>query len=296
MNLYRDLMPPTNDYVFCRLFGSVDNKNILISLLNSILNGNPFIKDACIDPTEFKKTQLNGKTIRLDVKATTDDGTIINVEMQCFNLKNLIERAVYYQSMMLRDSTIKAGESYDVIPNQISIWITPNSFTDRHACIHQVLWMFEQNKIDPIEVATDMQRIFIIELSKLEKYEADNVGDMFKKWMEFLKDPLNVPDEYLEDKEMNEAMEYLKYLSQDDESRSDYNYRQLQLSDVNSGMTEHYKKGLREGKEEGLREGEKKGENKKAIEMAKKMLSDGMSMDIITKYSGLSIEEIEKLK
>ena len=73
-------------------------------------------------------------------------------------------------------------------------------------------------------------------------------------------------------------------------------YHQLQLSDVNFSMTEHYKKGLREGKEEGLREGEKKGENKKAIEMAKKMLSDGMSMDIITKYSGLSIEEIEKLK
>ena len=81
-------------------------------------------------------------------------------------------------------------------------------------------------------------------------------------------------------------------------------YRQLQLSDVNSGMTEHYKKGLREGKEEGLREGLKEGkeeglregENKKAIEMAKKMLTKGFEIVDIVECSGLSIEEIEELK
>ena len=38
------------------------------------------------------------------------------------------------------------------------------------------------------------------------------------------------------------------------------------------------------------------GGEKKAIEMARKMLKDGLSIEIVSKYSGLSIEELEKLK
>ena len=46
------------------------------------------------------------------------------------------------------------------------------------------------------------------------------------------------------------------------------------------------------GKSEGLSQGKK--EN--SIETAKKMLADGISLDTISKYSGLSKEEILKLK
>ena len=50
--------------------------------------------------------------------------------------------------------------------------------------------------------------------------------------------------------------------------------------------------GLREGMEKGLLAGERK----KAIETAKKMLENEIPIDLITKCTGLSLEEVKRLK
>ena len=52
------------------------------------------------------------------------------------------------------------------------------------------------------------------------------------------------------------------------------------------------KAGLREGMEKGLLAGERK----KAIETAKKMLENEIPIDLITKCTGLSLEEVKRLK
>ena len=40
---------------------------------------------------------------------------------------------------------------------------------------------------------------------------------------------------------------------------------------------------------------EKKAERKRSLKIAKEMKNDGMSIDVIAKYTGLTEEEIEKL-
>jgi len=50
-----------------------------------------------------------------------------------------------------------------------------------------------------------------------------------------------------------------------------------------------------EGWQEGHQEGQKEGERQKAIEMAKKLLSDRMSFEMIEKYTGLPLELIKTL-
>ena len=52
------------------------------------------------------------------------------------------------------------------------------------------------------------------------------------------------------------------------------------------------KAGLREGMEKGLLAGERK----KAIETAKKMLEKNISAEIIAECTGLSLEEVKRLK
>ena len=52
------------------------------------------------------------------------------------------------------------------------------------------------------------------------------------------------------------------------------------------------KKGLAEGREEGLAEGEAK----KSLEIAKKMLEMGLSVEQITEATGLSEDDVLKLK
>lgn len=71
-------------------------------------------------------------------------------------------------------------------------------------------------------------------------------------------------------------------------------------SALRSGEALGHAKGLEKGLEKGLKEGRAKGraegEHKQAIESARKMLNKGYSKEDISEISGLSIEEIEKLK
>ena len=60
-------------------------------------------------------------------------------------------------------------------------------------------------------------------------------------------------------------------------------------------MDRKYRFGFSDGKEEGRAEGRAEGEYQKAIAIARKMLSDGMSIDLVAKYSGLTPDEIEKI-
>ena len=49
-------------------------------------------------------------------------------------------------------------------------------------------------------------------------------------------------------------------------------------------------------KQEGLAEGMEKGMNQKTLDIARNMLTDGVDINLIMKYPGLSQEQIEKLK
>ena len=51
-----------------------------------------------------------------------------------------------------------------------------------------------------------------------------------------------------------------------------------------------------EGKQEGLAEGMEIGMNQKALDIVRNMLADGVDINLIMKYSGLTLEQIEKLK
>ncbi|WP_235394405.1 hypothetical protein [Leyella stercorea] len=52
----------------------------------------------------------------------------------------------------------------------------------------------------------------------------------------------------------------------------------------------------REGIAEGMEKGMKKSMNQKALDIARNMLADGVDINLIMKYSGLTQEQIEKLK
>ena len=54
-------------------------------------------------------------------------------------------------------------------------------------------------------------------------------------------------------------------------------------------------RGLKKGREEGLAKGLAKGRAEGRLEIARNMKADGMSIELIQKYSGLSPEEIAQL-
>ena len=65
---------------------------------------------------------------------------------------------------------------------------------------------------------------------------------------------------------------------------------------IKEGMEKGMKEGLEKGMEKGMEKGLKEGEKKKSLEVAKKLLAYNTPLDIIANSTGLSIEEIKKLK
>ena len=287
------LMSLKTDIVFKRVFGIESHKRVLVCLLNAILNGKPYIKSVEFDRTELVSDREDGKTVRLDIAATTDSGVNINIEMQCKNtLDNIVDRADFYDAKRQKES-IDKGESYSSIPDRILIWITDFTATPRKCCVNEVVQMYKANDLEPVEIASEKMRKFIIELTKLEMIPKSYVSDMFSIWMQFIKDPESIPPEFLKIPEVKEAMDELQYVSQDKALRAEYEARLKEISDFNAGIAN----ARREEQEKAEKREKQLIEKAKAdkIESAKTALSMGLTVDQVAKITGLSIEEVKKL-
>ena len=91
----------------------------------------------------------------------------------------------------------------------------------------------------------------------------------------------------LKNKGVKKYMEELNKINEDPEFREYMSYEEDQRKIFNSEMS--YAR--RKGKEEGLKEGEYESK----INIAKEMLKNGIDIDLISKCTGLTIEEITKI-
>ncbi len=242
------------------------------------------IKDLTLDNTEITKILELDKASRLYVKAVSDDGTNIDIEIQCRNTGEIPSRAFHYLSAMVKNS-VKEGESYNKT-KVISIWILGENVTDRISAISDAYMTFQENDKDPYQVMTDQARIIFLELNKF-KPKTDCQQDMLNAWVSFLKDPIYLDDATLEISEIKDAMETLKYISSDDETRAIADLRKKTINDHNSELTVAREEGLEEGISIGVEEERKKN--------AINMKADGLANSTIAKYLNISESEIEEL-
>ena len=156
--------------------------------------------------------------------------------------------------------------------------------TERKSCCHEIVSMYKDNGVDPIEIASEKMRQFIIELTKLEATPKRFVNDMFEVWIRFIRDPETIPEEFLNIPEVREAMDRLTYMSADPEIRAEYKARIREMNRIRAGQTTvKYKEGLVKGKAEGK------------IEVANDLLKMGLSIEQISEVTELSIDDVRKL-
>ena len=293
------LYDPKEDFVFKMIFGTEENKSILISLLNSILKGRPYIKDLTLHNTDIPKILKDNKSCRLDILATSDEDIQFNIEMQCRKTKDIKNRTLFYATK-LYNKDLKENEDYNKT-KVISIWIFAENVTDRIGPISETYFYVNkadsafENKFYRNHSVTDNFRIIYLELKKylINSY---NYDDKLTKWVDFLTNPIDLEKKTFEDKDIKKAVKTLEYISTNDEER-------LIIEKIIEGRNDFYSAkntAREEGKEEGLKEGKieglKEGEKNKSIEIAKNMLKEGLDVNLISKLSGLSIKEIEELK
>ena len=278
----RGLLDPKMDFVFKNIFGSEKHPNILISFLNATLKPKDLITEVEIKNTDLNKGYIEDKFSRLDVKATTSNNEIINIEIQLKNEYNMIKRSLYYWSKLYSEQ-LNEGEDYSLLKRTICINILNFKYL-KTRMFHSV---YRMKEIHTNEELSDIQEIHFIEIPKLE--DGSDEKDMLVAWIEFLKNPESEKVRSLEMSvdEIREAKDELIKMSNDDTQRELYEMRAKTLRDKISALNEAERKGIKKGREEG--------EKNKAVEIAKSLIDLGLDKEAISKSTGLDLCEVEKL-
>ncbi len=118
-------------------------------------------------------------------------------------------------------------------------------------------------------------------------------------WLRFLTEindkTRQVPAELLADPEISKALEEVKVSAFTESELRAYDKFWDVVSSEKTLLSESYNEGLEEGKRKGLVEGLSMGEAKKALQIAKNLLSLHAPIEMIIEATGLTKEEIEKL-
>ena len=287
----RRLLNPKVDFIFKKIFGSEKHPNILISFLNAVMKPADKIVSVVINNTEITKDFLEDKFSRLDVKATTDKGEVINIEIQVKNEYNMIKRSLYYWSKLYEEQ-LGDGDKYETLSRTVCINILDFKYLDNDR-FHNG---YRLKEIETNEELTDIQEIHFIEIPKLKDLDDDsNVDtiDILQAWVEFLKDPESSVVRKLEfsNEEIKEAKDELYRLSRDKNELELYNLREKSFYDKISALSNAEEKGRLEGIEEGREEGKLQ----ERINIAKNLL-DVLDNETIALKTGLTIEDIQKLR
>jgi len=278
-----NILPYTD--VFVRyLLGDEKNTDLLLSFINAVNKdyGLPEIKSVTIrNPYNLKEIAKDKETI-LDVKATDEYGEIYNIEIQAAGNETFKYRALYYWAK-LYSSQIETGEMYYELKPTISINLLNFNLIDSEK-VHSCFSLYEKNNHELM--LTNHLLIHFIELKKF--IQESNFQNDFEKWLAYFKYE-GRREEIMQvvignNSVFAKAHERFKNFTKNDELVELYEARQKWQMDKDTEIGYAGIKGRQEGKLE-----ERYG-------AAKKMLGKGYPTDDIIDITGLSEEEIQKLK
>ncbi len=296
------LLLPKVDFVFKRIFGNEKHPNVLISFLNAVLNPVDPIKAITLKDTTIEKESLESKFSRLDVKATTDKGEEINIEIQIKDEKNMIQRSLYYWSRMYYEQ-LKKGDIYDKLSRTICINLLDFNLLpcDKFHSVYRL------KECQTNEELTDLEEIHFIELKKMKSVNnIEEINSQLEEWIYFINQPESELVRELERKneDLKEAKEELIRLSGDEETRKRYEKRMDTLRNERSalksaeekGIQKGLQKGPQKGLQQGLQKGLEQGAKQEKLEIAKKLIQNGLDNNFIIETTGLTLDEVRELR
>ncbi len=274
-----EILKPKNDVVFQALF-TRGKESITKSLIENILK----IKISKLELDKSKdllNNNIQDKNGRLDLRAIIDGNIECDIEMQLTPHEMMLERFLCYWAKMYT-ANFQIGEDYRKLRKTISIIIVDDAIKEfKEIEKSQTKWQIREEKyVD--KILTQYFEIVIIELPKaIEEYKNNKENGMLQ-WMMFLDNPENMEVTKImeENEDIKDAKEELDKISQDEILRRMAIKAQFERADQ--------KELLYEARRDGLAEGEKKAK----LETAKKMLEEGIELELVIKITGLEKEEI----
>ena len=272
---------PFTDYGFKKLFGEEPNKDLLLDFLNELLKEE---EGQITDLTYLKTEQLGASDIDrkaiFDLYCENEKGEKFIVELQKSKQNFFKDRTVYYSTFPIREQAKRADWDFE-LKAVYTIAILDFVFDADKNEPDKFRYDVKLTDIETKKLFYDKLTFIYLEMPKFNK-TVDELETRFDKWLFVLRN-LNrlerVPDKLKEQifEKLFETAEIAKFTP--DQVRS-YEDSLKYYRDMKNSLDTARVEGKIEGK----------------IEVAKNLLKNGVSMDVIMKSTGLTEKEIKDLK
>lgn len=288
-------LSPRVDLAFKKLFGVDENKDLLMSLINSIVSEEDQVTHIDILNPYNAKNFKEDKLSILDIKAKDTRGQRYNIEIQISDEGDYDKRALYYWSKLYSERLAESVD-YGSLKKSIGIHIL-NFLSIPESPKYHNTFVLKEKEIN-LERFKDIE-LHTIELHKFEKdpklNHAPELSDYLAKvktsldrWVLFLtKHALldeNALPQSVNEPSIKKALHTLNVMNLNKDEREEYEEHLKWLRFEVSVCKKRYQDGKAEGKAEGI------------IAVAKKMLSKGSDIKFISEVTGLSEEEVENAR
>lgn len=242
---------PKIDIAFRKVFSSPENKDLLISLLNSIVGPEIHLTDVVIKNPYNLATYKGSKESIVDIKAVDQNGIWYDIEMQITPHGYYGKRALYYVSKMYVDQLADGAEYVD-LRRVIGIHLIDFEYfkDDRHVR-RFVLQDAETKQTHP---HVDYVSLYFVEMPKfLDRQISEPTA--LDRWVAFFNqveqaDPEVIPPFAQFDPEIAKAFDVLRRIGYNEDERHLYD-AEVKAKMVDKAQLEYAKE---EGREEGREE------------------------------------------
>lgn len=274
------------DFAFKRMFGSADRKHILIRFLNILFSKEGLeVYDVTYHDKEVLPANEGGKVIKYDVYCTSpDDKEHFIVEMQRVYHPGFEDRTVLY-AIKAAVGQLKKGSGYRLNPVYSIFLVNFHMPELQRKDFHDVRLM----DIETHEVFSNVLRMMFVTLAEAKATWEDCVTD-YEKIIYLIKN-MHLMDKESKAYKSGEFSDMFNEAELDNiaaEEMVAYSESKLKYEDDLAALDYTFEKGVNEGKEIGRAEGLR--------ESAAKMLKSGLDPHFVQEMTGLSTEEIERLK
>lgn len=282
---------PRVDLAFKKIFGVEENKDLTISLINSILAAEDQVSDITLLNPYNPQNFANDKLSILDIKAESADGKRINIEIQVSDQADYDKRALYYWAKLYTEQ-LATGKNYSTLNKAIGIHILNFTSIPETEQYHNTFQLKEKHNhlhyFKNIELHT-------IELDKFDASLPKPLNEFVKKirtsldlWSSFLTryDLLNLdnlPTE-INKPELKKALTILQQINFTKAEHDAYEDRLKWLRDETSALEKKFNDGVALGRAEGIHL------------VAKNMIEAGMSVEQIIAATQLPQDVIMQIK
>ena len=293
--LMSEKINPRIDIAFKKIFGTEENKDLLISLINSIVGEEDHVVDVTLLNPYNQKNFKNDKLSILDIKAEGDHGKKFNIEIQITDEADYDKRALYYWAKLYADQ-LKEKDDYGTLEKVIGIHILNFTSILESEKYHNAFHITEKETGIPyfkeLELHTIELKKFNDSLGKKFEDIGSKIQNALDLWSAFLlrKDLLSKAKlpKALDDTPVKKAINVLNVMNFTDEEREIYEGKLKWLRIEANTLKKYEEKGIEKGRTEGRKE--------EKLEIARKMLKRKRPVEEIIEDTGLTKEEVKNLK